>query len=26
VARVCESRRQSKETKGQQRYDWCHGR
>lgn len=26
VARVCESRRQSKETKGQQRRDWRHGR
>jgi len=26
VARVCESRRQSKETKGQQRHDWRHGR
>lgn len=26
VARVCESRRQCKETKGQQRHDWRHGR
>ena len=26
VARVCESRRQCKETKGQQRRDWSHGR
>jgi hypothetical protein len=26
VARVCESRRQCKEPKGQQRHDWRHGR